>query len=71
MKKYKGEKMKSISLSKIVGICICSGLAIGVGVMYILNGLLGHGMQAYGYNPIFGKGWEEKKIKKYMEDDNF
>ncbi|TLP71254.1 2TM domain-containing protein [Maribacter sp. ACAM166] len=34
-------------------------------------GLLGHGLKAYGYNPLFGKNWEEKKIKKYMEDENF
>ena len=34
-------------------------------------GLLGHGLQAFGYNPIFGRSWEERKIKKYMEDDSF
>ncbi len=34
-------------------------------------GLLGHGLQAFGYNPIFGKSWEERKIKAYMEDDSF
>jgi hypothetical protein len=34
-------------------------------------GLLGHGLQAYGYNPLFGKSWEERKIKEYMEDDSF
>ncbi|MRI00018.1 histidine kinase [Kriegella sp. EG-1] len=34
-------------------------------------GLITHGMEAYGYNPILGKGWEERKIKKYMDDDNF
>lgn len=40
--------------------------AIGWGI-----GVLGHGLKAYGYNPLFGKRWEEKKIKQYMEDDNF
>lgn len=40
--------------------------AIGWGI-----GVLGHGLKAYGYNPLFGKHWEEKKIKQYMEDDNF
>lgn len=34
-------------------------------------GLVGHGLQAFGYNPIFGKSWEERKIKEYMEDDRF
>lgn len=34
-------------------------------------GLLGHGLQAFGYNPIFGKSWEERKVKQYMEDDSF
>ncbi len=34
-------------------------------------GLLGHGLKAYGYNPLFGKNWEERKIKQYMEDENF
>jgi hypothetical protein len=34
-------------------------------------GLLGHGLKAYGYNPLFGKNWEERKMKEYMEDDNF
>lgn len=40
--------------------------AVGWGI-----GLLGHGLKAYGYNPLFGKNWEEKKIKQYMEDENF
>lgn len=34
-------------------------------------GLLGHGLKAYGYNPLFGKKWEERKIRQYMEDENF
>ena len=34
-------------------------------------GLLGHGLKAYGYNPLFGKNWEERKMKEYMEDENF
>ena len=34
-------------------------------------GLLGHGLKAYGYNPLFGKNWEERKIRQYMEDENF
>ncbi|WP_299536043.1 2TM domain-containing protein [Ulvibacterium sp.] len=34
-------------------------------------GVIGHGMEAYGYNPIWGKRWEEKKMRKFMEDENF
>jgi hypothetical protein len=34
-------------------------------------GLLGHGLQAFGYNPLFGRSWEERKLKEYMEDDGF
>ncbi|MFH6604314.1 2TM domain-containing protein [Maribacter algicola] len=38
------------------------GWGIGVGA---------HGMEAFGYNPLWGKKWEERRIRKYMEDDNF
>lgn len=31
-------------------------------------GLLMHGLGAYGYNPFFGKDWEERKIKEYMQN---
>ncbi len=34
-------------------------------------GVIAHGMEAFGYNPIFGKSWEERKMKEYMEDENF
>ncbi|ADY30332.1 MULTISPECIES: 2TM domain-containing protein [Cellulophaga] len=34
-------------------------------------GLTAHGMEAFGYNPLFGKNWENRKIKEYMEDDKF
>lgn len=34
-------------------------------------GVVGHGMEAFGYNPIWGKRWEEKKMRKFMEDENF
>lgn len=40
--------------------------AIGWGI-----GLIAHGLKAYGYNPLFGKGWEERKIKEFMERENF
>ncbi|MDT7827884.1 2TM domain-containing protein [Pricia sp. S334] len=34
-------------------------------------GLTIHGMQAFGYNPLWGKRWEEKKMREFMEDDGF
>lgn len=34
-------------------------------------GVLMHGMEAYGYNPLWGKRWEEKKIKELMDDEKF
>ncbi|MGB5316176.1 MAG: 2TM domain-containing protein, partial [Robiginitalea sp.] len=34
-------------------------------------GLLMHGMEAYGYNPLWGKRWEERKIKQLMEKEDF
>ncbi|MBT8283127.1 MAG: 2TM domain-containing protein, partial [Muriicola sp.] len=32
-------------------------------------GIIAHGMEAYGYNPLWGKRWEERKIKEFMEND--
>jgi sensor histidine kinase YesM len=40
--------------------------AVGWGI-----GLIAHGLKAYGLNPLFGRDWEEKKIKELMEKDNF
>jgi len=34
-------------------------------------GLIGHWMNAYGYNPILGKDWEERKIKEFMDRSEF
>lgn len=34
-------------------------------------GLAAHGMEAFGYNPLWGKRWEERKMREYMEDDKF
>lgn len=34
-------------------------------------GVVMHGLEAYGYNPMFGKRWEEKKIRELMERDDF
>lgn len=34
-------------------------------------GLTMHGMEAFGTNPLWGKRWEEKKMREYMEDDSF
>ncbi|EAR01674.1 2TM domain-containing protein [Maribacter sp. HTCC2170] len=34
-------------------------------------GVTVHGMEVFGYNPLWGKGWEERKIRKFMDDDQF
>ena len=34
-------------------------------------GVAAHGMEAFGYNPLFGKNWEERKMREYMDDDSF
>lgn len=34
-------------------------------------GLSMHAMEAFGYNPLWGKRWEEKKIRELMEKDDF
>ncbi len=40
--------------------------AVGWGLGVILNGLC-----AFGYSPILGKNWEERKIREYMSDNQF
>jgi len=34
-------------------------------------GITVHGMEVFGYNPLWGKSWEERKIRKFMDDDQF
>lgn len=34
-------------------------------------GVLMHGMEAFGYNPLWGKRWEERKIQEFMDEDTF
>ncbi|VAW11981.1 Two-component system sensor histidine kinase [hydrothermal vent metagenome] len=34
-------------------------------------GLTAHGIEAFGYNPLFGKNWEERKMREFMDNDNF
>ena len=34
-------------------------------------GLTMHGIEAFGFNLLLGKRWEEKKMQEFMEDDNF
>lgn len=34
-------------------------------------GVVAHGMEAYGYNPLWGKRWEERKIQELMDRDDF
>ncbi|PWL38447.1 histidine kinase [Flagellimonas aquimarina] len=34
-------------------------------------GLICHWTNAHGYNPILGKDWEERKIREFMNRDEF
>ncbi len=34
-------------------------------------GLTAHGFEAFGYSPLFGRGWEERKMREFMDDENF
>ncbi|MBT8322918.1 MAG: histidine kinase [Eudoraea sp.] len=34
-------------------------------------GVVVHGMEAFGYNPLWGKRWEEKKLNELMQRDDF
>lgn len=34
-------------------------------------GITAHGLEAFGYNPFLGRNWEEKKMREFMDDDNF
>ena len=40
--------------------------ALGWGI-----GLVAHGFCAFGYNPILGKNWEERKIRELMDKDEW
>ena len=32
-------------------------------------GILFHALKVFGYSPILGKDWEERKIREFMEED--
>jgi len=32
-------------------------------------GVVTHAMEAYGFNPFFGKAWEERKIREFMDEE--
>jgi hypothetical protein len=34
-------------------------------------GVMGHAAETFNYNPFFGKDWEERKIKDFMDKDNY
>ncbi len=33
-------------------------------------GIMGHAAETFNYNPFFGKNWEERKIREFMENDD-
>ena len=34
-------------------------------------GLLSHAIQTFGWNPLFNKDWEKRKIEELLRDDKF
>lgn len=34
-------------------------------------GLFAHAMKVFSVNPFFGKQWEERKIKQFMDEDKY
>ena len=34
-------------------------------------GVVMHGLEAFGHNPLWGKRWEERKLRELMENDEF
>jgi len=34
-------------------------------------GITGHAMETFSYHPFLGKNWEEKKLKQFMEEDDY
>lgn len=32
-------------------------------------GVLGHATEVFGWNPFFGKDWEERKLKEFLDED--
>ena len=33
-------------------------------------GIFFHALKAFDWNPFFGRNWEDRKIKEYMDQDN-
>ncbi|MDH3795969.1 MAG: 2TM domain-containing protein, partial [Flavobacteriaceae bacterium] len=33
-------------------------------------GVATHGLEAHGYNPLWGKRWEERKMRELMDKDD-
>jgi hypothetical protein len=34
-------------------------------------GVTAHGLEAFGINPLYGRKWEERKMREFMDDENF
>lgn len=79
--KERVQKIKEFYGNLIAYILVIPGLAIvnykttGFDMPWVIFpivgwgiGLIFHYSEAYGYHPILGKDWEEKKIRKYMNE---
>ena len=73
------KKFYSSLMSSIIGICILAAInyysnqwaypwflwaAFGFGIALAFKAV-----KAFGLNPFFGRGWEERKIEQFMQED--
>lgn len=80
--KEKVEKLKGfythftiylIFIPVFIGLNIFGGSNFPWAIFPILGwgfGIVGHASETFGWNPFFGRNWEERKIKEFMNDDN-
>ncbi|MFC5045068.1 2TM domain-containing protein [Aquimarina hainanensis] len=77
VQKIKEFQYNLISYSVVIpGLAILNYVTTGFSIPWFIFplfgwglGLLFHGMDAYEYHPFMGKNWEEKKIRKYMNQE--
>lgn len=56
-----------------IGMNIFSGTSFPWAVFPIFGwglGVLGHASDTFSWNPFYGRDWEERKIREFMDQDN-
>jgi hypothetical protein len=79
--KERVEKMKGF-YANLISYCIVIPFLIFINLRFVPHfhwfwfpiagwgiGLVFHGMEAFNYNPLLGKDWEQRKIKEFMEKE--